>query len=168
MRHVRLARVDRRLDLDDGAVAAGDTTPTVLATGTALAYPSLGGSTIAWLDQKVGNKGIYVAHPQVTPKLTTPYASPTKPTHRKYFTIKGGIGSADPVGTKVSLRIERYYSRKWHLVTTYNATLSADKRTYSYTKAKVTKAGKYRVRASHAADFMHKSGTSSWKTFSVK
>jgi len=147
---------------------AGDATPTILATGTALGYPALGGSTVAWLNTATGSKGIYVAHPQALPKLTTPVTSPAKPTHAKYFTLKGGIGSGDPVGTKVSLRVERYYSRKWHFVTTYTATLSSGKTAYSYTKAKLSKAGKYRVRASHSADYAHRSGTSSWRTFTVK
>jgi hypothetical protein len=164
----RLAWLNRRGVQSVQTWAAGDATPTVLATGMALAYPAIGGDAVAWLNATVGATGIYVAHPQALPKLTTPYSSPTKPTHARYFSIKGGIGSADSGSAKVSLRIERYYSRRWHYVTTYSATLSAGARTYSYTRAKVSKAGTYRVRASHTADFAHRSGTSSWKTVYVK
>jgi hypothetical protein len=104
--------------------------------------------------------------PFVSPKLTAPTVSPSKPTHGKSFTISGKITAAETTKRTIVLTIQRK-AGKFKTYATVKATLLAGKTSYSV-KTKLGKSGSFQIRAYHAADTIHLAGYSKWKAFSVK
>lgn len=110
---------------------------------------------------------VNVAIQRVTPRLTKPAVSPSKPRRGKSFSISGRIATADSMASRVVLTIQRKVGSKFKPYATVRVTLSAGRLTY-ITKRKISKSGTYRVRASHTADAAHFAGVSLWRGFSVK
>jgi hypothetical protein len=157
-----LARIAYRVDTGDESTY---TVPFHLGVGRhSVGYRALDavGNPSAWTTQTVT-----VASPLVAPRLTTPALSPSKPKHKKTFTISGRIGSVDAVPTTIVLTIQRKSGGKMKPFAIVRATLRANSLAYSV-KTKISKAGSYRVQASHAQDAAHLAGVSAWKSFTVK
>ncbi len=103
----------------------------------------------------------------VAPRLGTPAVSPSRPRHNVTFTVAGTIGSADPRAGVVTLTVQRRSGSSWVSAGTFRATLAAHAVRYSL-RIRLSRAGSYRIRASHAADSVHLAGVSSWRSFTVR
>jgi len=123
-----------------------------------------------WSFDTAGNKSVpksVVVEVKTTPKLSLPKASPAAPKRMKTFTMSGKVGSADLGKTRMSFVIQRRVDGKWKAYKTVRTTLITGRKTFS-AKTKLAKTGTFRVRTTHAADAMHVSGVSKWKTFKVE
>jgi hypothetical protein len=97
---------------------------------------------------------------KVLPRTAISVTSPNRVKRAKSFYISGRLSPAHAASTRVSLRFERYYRRRWRVVKRTSALASAGSSSYRY-RAKLSPRGSWRVIVSRGGDGVVDTGAAS-------
>jgi hypothetical protein len=105
---------------------------------------------------------------RVLPRPGISVTTPKAIKRAKSFTISGGLSPTHAAGTRISLRLERYYRHRWRVVKRTSVLVSPGSGIYRY-RAKLSPRGSWRVIVSHGGDGVVDTGSASMtRRFSVR
>jgi VCBS repeat-containing protein len=105
----------------------------------------------------------YVAPPPAAiaiPGVSISAKTPARVKRGKAFYVTGSVSPVHASGTRVTLRFERYYRKRWRVVKRTSATVSPGSSSFRY-RAKLSPRGSWRVIVSHSGDGVVDTGSAS-------